>query len=555
MAGATSSQYSRFLNFHGRNPDVLNSIANLSNDEVFTPPEFANQMLDSLAKAWADSHGGENIWAQSNLKFLDPVTKSGIFLREIATRLIRGLATEIPDLQARVDHVLTKQVFGIATTNLTSLMARRSLYCSKKANGKHSVTKKFTDESGNIWFQPMSHTWKNGTVRELSMDEDGREIERYVDGKCQYCSASKRDFERQEGLELHAYGLIHNDDPRKWVGEIFGSEMQFDVIIGNPPYQLNDGGGEGASAVPIYQKFIVAAKKLDPAFLTMVIPARWYSGGKGLDSFREEMLQDKTLSELHDFPETNLVFPGVNIRGGVCYVLFSKSHSGPPEVTNYSSSSSPSTMKRNLAISGTGVIARYNNAISIMNKVVSKTQQNYSSKVFPRNPFGLPSNFGKFSVKKKMDSDLILYRSSRSANDEKVVFVADSLVVENRELIQTIRVAVSKASPGGDEFPHAVLSEPIICEPGSVSTETYLVVDVVEDISQAVNLKKYMSTRFFRFMLSMVKSTQNIARGSFLFVPVMPLDKEWDDDSLAKHFGLNDEERAFMAQLVRESAW
>jgi site-specific DNA-methyltransferase (adenine-specific) len=555
MTGLNSGGYSRFLNFHGRNPDVLNSIANLSNDEVFTPPEFANRMLDTLEKAWAESNSGENIWSNPNLKFLDPFTKSGVFLREIATRLISGLDLEIPDLQDRVDHILTKQVYGIATTRLTSLMARRSLYCSKNANGKHSVTKKFNNENGNIWFEPIAHTWNKGTVVELTMDELGKEVERYVDGKCKYCGASKRDFERQEGLELHAYGLIHTDDPDQWVREKFGDHMRFDVVIGNPPYQLSDGGGEGASAVPIYQHFIEAAKKLDPAFLAMVVPARWYTGGRGLDSFRMSMIQDKTLSELHDFPETSLVFPGVNIRGGVCYFLLSKANTALPRITNYSSNSEPVSESRNLAIAGTDVVARYNTAIPILEKVIAKSKENYSSRVFSRNPFGLGSNFSRYSLIKNLDSDLVLYRSRRSASEDKVVYVADSEIEQNRDLVSKVRVVVSKASPGGDEFPHAVLSEPIVCLPGSASTETYLIVDVLENTQQAEFLKAYMRTRFFRFMLSMVRSTQNISKGSFRFVPTMPLTREWDDASLYSHFGIDEKDQKFIEEIVRESSW
>lgn len=555
MAGANSNEYSRFLSFHGRNPDVLNSIANLSNDEVFTPPEFANRMLDTLEGAWANSQNGENIWTNPDLKFLDPFTKSGVFLREIATRLIKGLESEIPDLQERVDHILTKQVFGIATTELTSLMARRSLYCSKEANGKHSITKKFKNEAGNIWFQPMEHSWKKGTIRELTMDESGIEVERYADGSCKYCGASKRDFEREQGLEIHAYGLIHSDNPKKWAGEILGADMKFDVIIGNPPYQLNDGGGEGSGAMPIYQKFISAAKRLDPAFLTMVVPARWYTGGKGLDLFRKEMLEDESLSQLHDFPETEMVFPGVNIRGGVCYFLIDRSHSGLPLVTNHSSRSEPISSRRPLAVAGTDLLARYNRGISILEKVAAQASETYSSKVMSRNPFGIAANFDRFSKTPSGEGDLVLYRSRRSRSDDKIVYVPDSFVSQNRDLISKTRVIVSKASPGGDEFPHAVLSEPIISQPGSVSTETYLVVDVFDDPALAELLKEYMRSRFFRFMLAMVKSTQNISKGSFQFVPVMPLDRKWDDDSLAQHFGLDESEREFIAEIVRESSW
>lgn len=258
----------------GRNPDVLSCIANLSNDEVFTPPEFAGRMLDTLAQGWAAANGGANIWADSKVTFLDPCTKSGVFLREIAKRLIAGLEAEIADLQTRVDHILTKQVFGIAITKLTSLLARRSLYCSKHATGPHSVARSFDDDDGNIWFGRVEHQW--------------------VGGKCKFCGASKEAFDRGDNLETHAYPLIHAEDVKARMVELFGGEMQFDVIIGNPPYQLNT-EGHGTQARPIYQHFVEQAKALEPRFLSMIIPARWFSGGMGLDEFRASMLNDDRL--------------------------------------------------------------------------------------------------------------------------------------------------------------------------------------------------------------------------------------------------------------------
>ena len=254
-----------------RNPDVLTCIANLSNDEVFTPPEFANRMLDTVAEAWAANNGGANIWADKSVKFLDPCTKSGVFLREITSRLTEGLAKEIPNLEERVNHILTKQVFGIGITKITSLLARRSLYCSKHATGKHSVAKSFASVDGNIWFQRTEHIW--------------------VGDSCKFCGAARSIFDRVQGQETHAYALIHTNNIKIRLAEIFGKNMQFDVIIGNPPYQLNT-DGFGVQARPIYQQFVEQAKALNPRFLSMVIPARWFAGGMGLDEFREAMLND-----------------------------------------------------------------------------------------------------------------------------------------------------------------------------------------------------------------------------------------------------------------------
>jgi Eco57I restriction-modification methylase len=279
----------------GRNPDVLTCIANLSNDEVFTPPEFANQMLDTLAAAWAADQNGANIWTDKTVRFLDPCTKSGVFLREITSRLTNGLAVEIPDLDERVDHILTKQVFGIGITNLTSLLARRSVYCSKHANGKHSIAKGFDRDAGNIWFERTVHTW--------------------AADRCKFCGASKSTFDRGKGLETHAYALVHTDNVKTRVAELFGGNMQFDVIIGNPPYQLDD-GGYGTSAAPIYHLFVEQAKKLEPRYLSLVIPSRWFAGGKGLDEFRESMLTDSRVRSINDYLTASEVFPGVGLKGG-----------------------------------------------------------------------------------------------------------------------------------------------------------------------------------------------------------------------------------------------
>ena len=252
------------MQINSYNPDVLTCLANLSNDEVFTPPTVVNQMLDMLPA---------ELFCSSTTKFLDPVSKSGVFLREIAKRLMEGLKDEFPDERDRANHIFTKQLFGISITELTSLISRRSVYCSKSANGKYSLCTEFKDEQGNIRFKDTEHKFKNG--------------------KCIYCGASEDVFGKKVrgNLESHAYEFIHTDNPKT----LFPKNMKFDVIIGNPPYQLNDGGGRDSAAIPLYHNFISQAKKLNPSFLTMIVPARWYTGGRGLDDFRAEMLNDDRL--------------------------------------------------------------------------------------------------------------------------------------------------------------------------------------------------------------------------------------------------------------------
>ena len=330
-----------------RNPDVLTCIANLSNDEVFTPPDFANRMLDRLADRWAESHDGASIWTNSSVKFLDPFTKSGVFLREITSRLTEGLADELPDLRKRVDHILTEQVFGIAITQLTAMLARRSVYCSKSATGPHSIVNAFTTDQGNIWFDRTEHAW--------------------VTGRCAYCGASQAQYGRGDEFESHAYAFIHTTDIKSRIARMFGAGMQFDVIIGNPPYQLDDGGNSN-SATPIYHLFVENSIALDPKYVVMVTPSRWFAGGRGLDKYRERMLKSHHLRDLVDYPKLYDGFPGVKIRGGISYFLWERDYDGPCRIqTMWDGKPLGNAVSRYL--DSYDVLVRRNEAVSILEKV------------------------------------------------------------------------------------------------------------------------------------------------------------------------------------------
>jgi hypothetical protein len=520
----------------GRNPDVLTCIANLSNDEVFTPPELANRMLDTLTEAWAADNDGANLWADSSVRFLDPCIKSGVFLREITSRLTIGLAKEIPDLQTRVDHILKNQIFGIAITQLTSLLARRSLYCSKHANGKHSIAKSFDSDDGNIWYERTEHAWAGDS--------------------CSYCSASKSTLDRGEELETHAYVFIHTNNIKSRVAELFGDNMQFDVIIGNPPYQLDD-GGFGKSAVPIYQHFVEQARALEPRYLSMVIPARWFAGGRGLDSFRESMLTDNRLRSIDDFLSASDVFPGVGLKGGVCFFLWDRENPGLCHATTYYKDWPISAATRPLLEQGIDVFIRFNEGLSILKKIVAVESGQNISLSLPENkrfdllvsslrPFGLRTFFqGKT---RQSSGDLLVYQNGGKG------YIARSKVSTGTELIDKWKVFVGRAAPGTgnrDTYPHRIISTPFLGAPESISTETYLCIGPFNSNAEAESALSYLSCRLTRFLILLHKPSQDTTRKVYTFVPTQTWTDQWTDEALYSKYGITGEEQAFIERVVR----
>jgi site-specific DNA-methyltransferase (adenine-specific) len=517
----------------GRNPDVLTCIANLSNDEVFTPPEFANRMLDTLAEAWAERHDGADIWSDSSVRFLDPFTKSGIFLREIATRLINGLEAEIPDLQERVDHILTKQVYGIAITRLTSLLARRSLYCSKYANGEHSVATTFENESGNIWFERTEHTW--------------------VGDKCSFCGASKRTLDRGSEMETHAYAFIHAENIEARIAELFGDDMQFDVIIGNPPYQLSDGGA-GTSAIPIYQTFVEQAFALEPRFVCMVTPARWVAGGKGLDQFRQKMLSDRRLKFLVDYLNASDAFPGVDIAGGISYFLWDSNHDGDCNVTTIHRGIETGPVTRKLA--EFDVFIRHAPSVEILHKIWANgpvLEESMGAVVSARKAFGFATNDRGASSTAGFQDPIELISSATSVARKE--WVERASVTSNAAWVDQWKTTVGGAAPAGGrpdkDGRYYGLSTIRILPPNTVCTESYIVAGSFTEETQSINLANYLTTKFVRFLVSLRAVTQHVTRGSFLFVPIQDFTKDWSDETLYKKYKLSCEEIDFIEGLVR----
>ncbi len=518
--------------FNSFNPDVLNCIANLSNDEVFTPPTVANAMLDLLP---------DNIWMDRNAKFLDPFTKSGVFLREITKRLLNaqipnyqeqlqfiddkkreGITLDGNDelflkiLQETIDHILHNQVYGIGITELTSLLARRSLYCSKYPNCIYSISK-FENADGNIRFKKVKHTWK--------------------DGKCSFCGASKAEYDRDFSLETHAYEFIHVNDPK----EIF-KDMKFDVIIGNPPYQLDDGGA-GSSASPIYQLFIQKAKKLNPRYLSMIVPSRWFAGGKGLDDFRDEMIHDDRIRVLHDFLNAAECFPGVEIKGGVCYFLWERDNKGKCKVVTHKDSTIMSVAERPMCEKGSDVFIRFNESVDILHKVQKFNENTFDEYVSARQPFGITTTFkGKDS---EFDNCVKVYQRGG------ICYTSKDKILRNNNWVDKYKVLISKAYNAGDGFPHQVINKPFIAEKNTCCTETYLVIGPFASEEECKNVISYIKTKFFRFLVLLKKSSQNAAKGVYSFVPVQDFSKSWTDEELYKKYNLSDDNISFINSMIR----
>ena len=490
-------------------PDILNCLANLSSDEVFTSPELANRMLDLLP---------QELFRSPKTRFLDPCSKSGVFLREIAKRLLVGLEAEIPDLQQRIDHIMTRQVFGIACTDLTAEMSRRTLYCSKHANGEYSVSTAFQNVQGNLLYERCHHTWN-------------------AQGRCKYCGASKGEYARTDSRETYAYPFIH-----KSIKEIFKKDMQFDVIIGNPPYQMSDGGNRN-SASPIYQLFVEQAKKLIPRYLIMIIPSRWYCGGRDLSDFRDSMLKDGHLKYLYDYKYSKDCFPGIRAGGGICYFLWDIGYKS--NLVTFEPNGEEASLRKKLDY-GLDFFIRDNMAISVLEKVRAKDTKTMSTRVWTQKPFGFRTNYEDY----RTHGEVKLYTKKAK---EGYGFVDKKDIEKNAQFLDYWKVVTSRSTSVPEEDNGQVLriSQTFIAEPNSVVTESYVVIDAFKEKEMANNCMSYVKTKFFRYLCQPTIVSPDVSNRTFVLVPLQDFSHPWTDEMLYKKYGLTEDEIAFIESMIR----
>jgi site-specific DNA-methyltransferase (adenine-specific) len=321
--------------------------------------------------------------------------------------------------------------------------------------------------------------------------------------------------------------------------------MKFDVIIGNPPYQLSD-GGNGVSAKPLFQYFVQQAKRLKPRYLTMIIPARWYAGGKGLDEFREEMLNDARIRKLVDYESSKDCFAGVNIAGGICYFLWDREHSGECAISNIVGGETNSLQRR---LNEFPILIRSNMAVSIVHKVLKTGIAPHSDFAYPRNPFGFQTNFrGK---KKKDAGDIEIVTSVG------IQYIPRSSVVKNADIIDSYKILIGRLVPSNGELDvdpkdgYKVITDTRIIGPGQINTETYLDIGVFSTKKEAVNFENFLHCKFTRFLLRQAISSLNVTRECFRFVPHENFKESWSDAKLYAKYKLTQEEIDFIESMIK----
>lgn len=498
-------------------PDVLETLAQLPNDEVFTPPKVANAMLDILPA---------EVWSNPDYRWLDPATKSGVFIREAFKRLMVGLRSWQPEPDVRREHIQRNMLYGAAITHLSADIARRSLYQTKNATGSGVVDMTIKDwvvvfdsPDGNVKFVETDHT----------LDKQGKQ--------CVKCRAPAKLIREQR--EHHAYSFIHDTYPTKEM-----ADMEFDVIVGNPPYQIGT-EGHGATASTIYHFFVERAIAMNPRYVLMITPSRWFAGGKGLDTFRERMLNDRRLAKLVDNPKLFDVFPQVEIKGGVSYFLWDRDHDGDCEFATRIDGNVVSTATRDLR-DGDGVVVRDNRAVPIIDKVRRKGLPSVESWCSVTKPFGLTmrANYPG-SVPEPFEGAIPLIYNNR------VGYSRPDQIQRNHEWIDRWKVLLPRAGDGHGREVSYVLGEPIALAPGSACTQTYFIAGMFASKKETANFAYYLASKFVRFLVLQRKVTQDVTPDRFRFVPQLDMKKRWTDPDLFKEFGLTKQECAYIEATIQ----
>jgi hypothetical protein len=321
--------------------------------------------------------------------------------------------------------------------------------------------------------------------------------------------------------------------------------MKLDAIVSNPPYQVMDGGTD-RGAVPVYQHFVEIAKQCKPNYISMIMPARWYAGGRGLDDFREVMLSDKRIQSLFDFETSKDLFPTVDIAGGLCYFLWHKTNTSPCRVYNVSPFGSYSAERY---LDEFPVFVRSNTSVPILKKVTAQTSQYLNSLVLSINPFGFRTYYRGRSEKKAGDIKIL--------TSEGWSYVSKGEINKGTDYVDKYKIIVGRFVPSNGELNvkpgegYRVLTTPRILKTDEINTETYIDTAVFDTLDEATNYKNYLCTKFARYLLRQAITSVNVTRECFAFVPIQDFTRPWTDTELYAKYGLTEEEKALIEAMIK----
>lgn len=532
--------------------DILETITNVGNDEVFTPRRTCDMMLDSLP---------EEVWHNPSYKWLNPATKNGIFEREIALRLDKGLEHVIKDREERRKHILQKMIFSIGQTKFTSNVARRTLYYCSRANRKCDGLKAADGHYIN-GYAIGNGSWFDSEEGNIKTPHTTHEFGK--DGKCIYCRIAKTsNYMNANQREQYSYDFIHINHlvlDKKLQQMFFKGDknMKFDIIIGNPPYQLADGGGTGDSAKPIYNLFIDQARSLSPKYISMIIPSRWMKGGKGLDDFRKTMIEDTHIKMIYDFENSAECFPNNHIDGGVCFFVWDINYNGMVDYYYKPKDDAATFSKRYLKTDASDTVVRDYKQLSILEKIVSKKEPKFSSIVYSRNPYGFNSDFFN---RKETHSEIVIHENpfedcvkiygveGKKGGSKRVSgYIESKNVRKSRDTINKYKLLFSKAFTTTATVPPEI----ILAQPNEICTETFLLIGGWKSKNEQLNCLTYMKTKFFRALLFFNRHSLNISKESFDLIPIQTFNRKWTDKDLYEKYGLSNDEINYIEKNIEE---
>lgn len=540
------------------NFDILETITNVGNDEVFTPRKTCSMILDALP---------DEVWHNPDYKWLNPATKNGIFEREIALRLDDGLKDIIPDIETRRKHILQDMIFSIGQTRFTANVARRTLYYCSQANRKCDGIKAedghyvngyaigngswFSDEEGNIKTPNIGHTFVSDSGKPMPDNCKDEEKKKY---KCKYCGINGASaYNDVNQRETYAYEFIHFDgkDLLKHLQDrFFGGDrnMKFDIIIGNPPYQLST-NDKGTQATPIYQLFIQQAVNLNPKYISMITPSKWFAGGmSSLDGLRNYMMSCQNIRAITDFSNAKECFPCNSVGGGVCYFLWDRDYQGPCEFTNVINGNQNTSTRE---LNEFPILVRLNSAVTILKKIKDKKEENMVEMASPLMPFGLSSDIR--GDKNKSEKKSIELHASNG-----VTFISECDIHKGKELLDKYKVLVGilgaehALEPDKDGKFRIITSSLKIIGPNSACTHSYFTIGNFDNAETANNLYNYLKTKFARFLILLAMTSTHLSRNVLLFLPKQDFSEEWNDSKLFKKYGLSQEEMDLITNTMKE---